>query len=448
LDYTKTDSYREEKGLLKLEADIQELTAELQERLNNPPSRAKLTEIEQKKCDLNFDSKSYASLKTEIGNLERDGWESIQGKINATELLIDEYRESSKSKGTTLETARAEYLQESKILNEKLIARKRDLDAIPEIEDLFTLEAERKSLKDEIESLKNSIVIAETSIQTKTDQKRQLTETIENEKLNMKNSVKDIEKDITANEIEEKNNLALLDPDIETKIQEVNGTLETIKAEIAGWTEMIAQLQRRIGSYESEIKQCEAAKEQADKKKLSINSDVIKLTDWRLIQKACSKDGIPALELDASGGQISNIANDLLTSTFDTAFQIRFETMAEKQDGGTKEVFDIKVLKDGEERDIEVLSGGQKVWIEKGIFESIAIYLSRSSDKQYLTSFSDESDGALSPAKKLLYLKMMRESFKLGGRHFTVLVSQDSAVWSQVQQRILFSKENGIEYQY
>lgn len=448
LDYLETDLCREEKGIVFLEQELEKERNRIEFNETHPPSRAKLNDITGRKAALNFDQRKYDTLKREIEKLEHDGWEDLQRKIDSLEVILKEQENNSKEKGNVITGLRIEYIQLSDNLKKKIAERQTELQGLPEDVSIVDTEIEAKQIKDTIDSYKKSIVVAETSLVTKREQLGQLNDTVNNHKLNIKKTIDNINIQIVDQTEQQEAYTLLIDPLIKEKLKEVEEELSSTKQSLALYNNTRNEEQKMIWQYESEIAVCETAKIKATEKKVTINTEIQKLSDWRLVEEACSKEGIPALELDASGGQISNIANDLLTRTFDTAFQIRFETIAEKQKGGTKEVFDIKVMKDDKERDIKLLSGGQKVWIEKGIFESIAIYLSRSSDKQYLTSFSDESDGALSPAKKLLYLKMMRESFELGHRYFTILVSQDTAIWSQIQQKIMFSRENGIEYQY
>jgi exonuclease SbcC len=174
------------------------------------------------------------------------------------------------------------------------------------------------------------------------------------------------------------------------------------------------------------------------------------LENWRLLQRACSKDGIPALELDAAGPAVSRIANELLASTFGTRFQISFETTKMSKDNKKQlETFDIRVYGEEGEKRIEDLSGGERVWIEKAIQEAIAIYLSEKSGKEYLTSYADEADGALDPDNKQHFVDMLRESFKLGRRYFTFLITQTPEIWQQIQQQIhLKPAEGKLEFVY
>jgi exonuclease SbcC len=172
------------------------------------------------------------------------------------------------------------------------------------------------------------------------------------------------------------------------------------------------------------------------------------ITDWRLIQRACSKDGIPALELDAAGPAISHIANELLASSFGNRFQIRFETTRLSKDNKKQlETFDVRVYGEDGEKSIEELSGGERVWVERAIAEAIAIHLSLVSQHRFQTTFQDEADGPLDPENKQKYLAMLRESFRIGRRDFAFIVSQTPDIWQQVDQRIHLDPERSrIDY--
>ena len=81
--------------------------------------------------------------------------------------------------------------------------------------------------------------------------------------------------------------------------------------------------------------------------------------------------------------------------------------------------------------------------------EAIAIHLSAKSGREYLTSYADEADGALDPDNKQHFLDMLRESFRLGRRHFTFLVTQTPEIWTQVQQRVhLHPESSSLEVVY
>lgn len=215
----------------------------------------------------------------------------------------------------------------------------------------------------------------------------------------------------------------------------ISSRIKTLEAQIADLTatarvntELLAQMEK-----------AEDALAELYAKEAALRSTVERL---RYVATACSKDGIPALELDAAGPAVSMIANELLTSTFGSRYQIAFETTRASSDGKKQiETFEIRVYGPDGEKQIEDLSGGQRVWVEKAIQEAISIYLTEKSGREYLTSYSDEYDGALDPDNKQCFLDMLRESFRIGRRHHTLLITQTPEVWQQVQQRLIMHPE-------
>lgn len=243
---------------------------------------------------------------------------------------------------------------------------------------------------------------------------------------------------------------SMLPDDFRQKHEEFRSALAAAQAELKALTDRCSGLLGDIRFRQELLKQLDQASAEASAIEEELKGLLSKLENWRLLQRACSKDGIPALELDAAGPAVSQIANELLASTFGTRFQISFETTKMSKDNKKQlETFDIRVYGNEGEKRIEDLSGGQRVWIEKALQEAIAIYLSEKSGKEYLTNYADESDGALDPENKENFLAMLRESFKLGRRHFTFLITQTPEIWSQVQQRLmLVPAESRVEPVY
>lgn len=225
--------------------------------------------------------------------------------------------------------------------------------------------------------------------------------------------------------------------ELDRKVGMIKAHLEEYDAALVEAREDESTLVQRLGGLRGQIERVKSLAVEKENLQREIECYARKAEHWRLLHRACSKDGIPALELDAAGPEVSRIANDLLSSTFGSRFQISFETTKISKDKKKQiETFDIRVYGEEGEKRIEDLSGGQRVWIEKAIQEAIAIYLSEKSGKEYLTSYADEADGPLDPDNKQHFLDMLRESFRLGRRHLTFLITQTPEIWGQVQQRI------------
>lgn len=213
--------------------------------------------------------------------------------------------------------------------------------------------------------------------------------------------------------------------------------LESLQAELKEHGEQLARLEARI----------EEALKAQEEIKIS-EAKLVKCNEassaWRFLQKACSPDGIPALELDQAAPEISQISNDLLDAAFGTAFQISFET-TRKDAKGKRDIEDflVRVFNQEGERTLEDLSGGERIWIEKAIGEAFGICLARRSDKKMLTSFVDEMDGALDAESRERFVQMLKRSHEIGGRELTMLITHSRELWNHCEQRIEFDPAAG-----
>ena len=207
-----------------------------------------------------------------------------------------------------------------------------------------------------------------------------------------------------------------------------------------------AELQGELISVRNELERLDKLEAELEKLKSGELQVMAKeIERWRLLQKAFSRDGIPTIELDYAGVAVTSITNELLANTFGSRFQIQFETTRITTEGKQRETFEIKVFGNGTEKKLEMLSGGEAVWIDKAISEGISIYLSQKSGKEYLTSYSDEADGPLDPDNKDKFLQMMRESFTLGKRYYGIIISQTPELWQSIPQRIHLDKKMGVQ---
>jgi len=155
----------------------------------------------------------------------------------------------------------------------------------------------------------------------------------------------------------------------------------------------------------------------------------IAVGDWALLEKSLGREGVQALEIDAAGPEVATLANELLHACYGPRFSLTLETLAEKRDGGMKEVFDIRVFDGGSERAVEALSGGEKVVVGEALGLSLAIYNAKKNNVRWETLWRDETAGALDPQNAQAYVQMLRRARELGGFHQIVFVAHQTEVW-------------------
>lgn len=172
----------------------------------------------------------------------------------------------------------------------------------------------------------------------------------------------------------------------------------------------------------------------------TITAKTADLDDWKHLQRALGPQGIQALEIDAAGPEVSDLANDLLHACYGHRFTVSLVTTTLKADGkGTKEVFDLLVIDTlrGTEGSAGQLSGGEQVLIGEALALAIAVYNTRRSSIPMLDLFRDECAGALSQDNAVRYIEMLRKAIALGGFHRCYFIAHQQELWELADSRLL-----------
>jgi exonuclease SbcC len=163
-----------------------------------------------------------------------------------------------------------------------------------------------------------------------------------------------------------------------------------------------------------------------------------RVADWTLLERACGRDGVQALEIDAAGPTVTALANDLLSSCFSGRFQLAIETTARSKDGKKqKEVFDVRILDGALGRTEGTLgSGGEMVLLDEALRLALALFNAAKSGFRCETLWRDETAGQLSPANAQQYVTMLRRAMAVGGFHQCLFISHAPEVWEQADARL------------
>ncbi|KQW02808.1 hypothetical protein [Rhizobacter sp. Root1221] len=150
------------------------------------------------------------------------------------------------------------------------------------------------------------------------------------------------------------------------------------------------------------------------------------LSQWSLLAKCLSNDGVIALDIDDAGPTFAALANDLLLACYGPRFTLEVCTQTATAKGELREDFDI-IVHDGlrgESKSLKLVSGGERVWINECLTRAIALYLAGNTGRRFGALFSDEADGPLDPEHKRMFMEMKREVLRLGGYEREFYVSQ------------------------
>lgn len=231
--------------------------------------------------------------------------------------------------------------------------------------------------------------------------------------------------------IEEKLGLIVPNNDLKQKEQALNSSLSELQGKRTALLQKEAGIRQSIGEKTALIKKGKDSEKTLSEIKPKIEKITQDISEWTILEKAFSNDGIIALEIDDAGPTISAIANDLLFSCFGSKFSVRIDTQVAKADGkGLKETFDIVILDSerNESKSLRSMSGGERVWIEEAITRAISLYNFSKSGKKYQTLFTDEKDGALDHQKKKEFIAMKRKVLDLGGYDLELFISQSPEI--------------------
>lgn len=143
-------------------------------------------------------------------------------------------------------------------------------------------------------------------------------------------------------------------------------------------------------------------------------------------RRSMGNDGVIALCIDDSGPALAQLTNELLQSCYGPRFTVSIRTQVETAKGGQREGFDAMVFDalTGTAKSVTLMSGGERVWINECLTRAVALYLSRSAARHYETLFCDETDGALHPERKRMFMAMKREVLRIGGYRREYFISQ------------------------
>jgi len=231
--------------------------------------------------------------------------------------------------------------------------------------------------------------------------------------------------------IEQKLASLKIDGELKKREATVLNVLNRLQNERKSLAKDESEVTQALGAAEALIKRgVEAEKnlKKLDQRITTISSDI---SDWSLLERAFSNDGIIALEIDDAGPTISAIANDLLQSCFGPRFSVRIDTQVARANGkGLKETFDIIIFDSerNESKSLRSMSGGEKLWIEESITRAISLYNAQKSGRKYHALFTDEKDGALDFQKKKEFIAMKKKVLEIGGYDTEFFISQSPEV--------------------
>ena len=231
------------------------------------------------------------------------------------------------------------------------------------------------------------------------------------------------------------------DPRVKEQYETAVRNLESAESVRQRHQEAIANAETGKGYIEKTLSELHAKSHDVQKMMQEFEEMRAELAEWRKLQTACGQNGIQALELDALCPGIAAVANELLRAAYGPRYQIEFSTTRIGGKGSkTKQIEDFLIYiidaETGMQQEISTLSGGESVWIKRAIYDAFAIIRGRNTGIRFLTNFQDEADGALDPAAREAYFRMLEAAHASAGRYQTLIITHSREVQDMIGQKI------------
>ena len=192
-----------------------------------------------------------------------------------------------------------------------------------------------------------------------------------------------------------------------------------------------------IASVSTQIEQLEETLETMIEQSKVMKELSKEYEEYSILEQAFSNGGIQALELEAAAPSIAELTNTILHESYGDKFIVSFSTLKESRNKIIDD-FSIDILntETGFTTPLDMLSKGEKVWIQQALYYAFSIIRAERTNFCFKVRFVDESDGGLDGDVRLQYFKMIESAHKAGNARLTVLITHSQEIKDIVQQTI------------
>lgn len=192
-----------------------------------------------------------------------------------------------------------------------------------------------------------------------------------------------------------------------------------------------------IASVSTQIEQLEETLETMIEQSKIMKELSKEYEEYSILEQAFSNGGIQALELEAAAPSIAELTNTILHESYGDKFIVSFSTLKESRNKIIDD-FSIDILntETGFTTPLDMLSKGEKVWIQQALYYAFSIIRAERTNFCFKVRFVDESDGGLDGDVRLQYFKMIESAHKAGNARLTVLITHSQEIKDIVQQTI------------
>lgn len=171
-------------------------------------------------------------------------------------------------------------------------------------------------------------------------------------------------------------------------------TLQNLTNEISATEVALRDGERELGSLYALNEKALAEEQLLQKARIEREALDDTIATYRAAILVLSKDGIPALLIEEALPELENAANDLLARLTDNQSHLRFESIRDLKNGGTRETLDIIISDALGTRPYEMFSGGEAFRIDFALRVALSQLLARRAGTTLQTLIIDEGFGS------------------------------------------------------
>lgn len=329
--------------------------------------------------------------------------------------------------------------------DKKLVETRKDIDKLLKEHDEYKSVADLETKLEYAETNSSKLRIQIQDIKSEISDKEQAYETeLQKEKvefeeamLNLQSKLQDYNHELVTAK-ERYSNLKSQENGSADAIKKIKASIEQTHEKISEREKVNMEIASSISRYDLERGRLLADHDRRDELRGKLEEYDDDSRKWSLLGKALSANGIIALAIDDAGPAISALANMLLLECYGPRFTVSIETQSESKEGNLTENFIIMVY-DGvlnEKAELSKKSGGQQIWINEAVIRAIALFQNEQSQQKFETLFSDETDGALDPEKKRMFLAMKEKVMEKGGYTREYFITHTKDIWERADDII------------
>ena len=182
-----------------------------------------------------------------------------------------------------------------------------------------------------------------------------------------------------------------------SKVEKDSPDVHTIERGLLDIRERENRLRLEVGAAEQKVAVLDTLKQRRNELEMEREELAGEIGQYRQLERAFSKDGVPALLIEQALPEIESKANKILDRLSDGNMTVQFTTQAEYKDkkrSDKKETLDILINDGSSQRDYEMYSGGEAFRVNFAIRLALSEVLAQRAGARLQTLVIDEGFGS------------------------------------------------------